>query len=150
MKIAVIGDDEQELCRYLAGCAMQRGLPCTIAAMQPHGHYDVVLAAHGAVGKAMPCETYALVAQDGEAAALARQIQAKTVITYGTEKSTLCLSSAEDVCIVALQREIISGLGGTCEIGEVSLPGTSLPGDAVCGAAGALMVCGWTELESCE
>lgn len=147
MKIAVIGEDEQELCRYLADCAMRRGLPCTIAAMQQRGHYDVVLAAPGALEQAMPCEAYALVAHDGEAVALARQIQAKTVITYGTEKSTLCLSSAEDVCIVALQREIISGLGGTCEIGEVCLPGTSLPGDAVCGAAGALMVCGWADEE---
>ena len=88
------------------------------------------------------CRTYALVAYGKDAARLSHCLQAQTVITYGTEKSTLSLSSTEGGGMVSQQREIMDVSGGAQPIGEIRLP-EGLPSQWVCGAAGALLACGW-------
>ena len=143
MTIAILGDAGGQLAYYLAQCA---GSAEYVLLMPQEGQcYDVLLAAPG-VRHAPRCATQALVAHDLDAAALAGQVQAGTVITYGTEKSTLCLSSAADSCLVALQREVVTCQGQTMGIGELRLPGTGLSGEQVCGVAGALAACGWPGL----
>lgn len=142
MKIASIGQGGPEIEQYLSGWAAKRGLIFQMERAVPGGRYDMVLAGP-TEGETVPfCQTEVLIAYGKEAGALAQRIQARTVVTYGTNQSTLSLSSAGDSCMVALQREVTDLAGGAWQIGEVCLPG-GLPGHLACAAAGALLTCGW-------
>ena len=125
MTIAILGDAGGQLAYYLAQCA---GSAEYILLVPQEGQcYDVLLAAPG-VRQAPRCATQALVAHDLDAAALAGQVQAGTVITYGTAKRTLCLSSAVDSCLVALQSTGVTRQGLPMGSGEMRLHGTGLQG----------------------
>jgi hypothetical protein len=144
MKIASMGQESQEIEAYLSRWAACRGWIFQTERAASGGRYDVVLAGPMA-GKAAPtCQTGILIAYDEDAGVLARQVQARTILTYGASKSTLSLSSAGESCVVALQRETPDLLGGAWEIGEFRLPG-GLPGHLACAAVGALLACGWGE-----
>lgn len=144
MKIASMGQESQEIEAYLSRWAACRGLIFQTERAAPGGRYDIVLAGPMEGAPAPACQAGILIAYDGDAGGLARQVQAGTILTYGASKSTLSLSSAGESCVVALQRETPDLLGGAWEIGEFRLPG-GLPGYLACAAAGALLACGWGE-----
>lgn len=142
MKIASIGQGCAEIEGYLSRWAAQRGFLFQTEQAVPGGRYDMVLAGPMEGETAPFCQAEVLIAYGKDAGPLARRVQARTVITYGTNQSTLSLSSAGDSCMVALQREMPDLIGGAWQIGEVRLPG-GLPGYLACAAAGALLACGW-------
>lgn len=143
MRIAVIGEGKGKAARYLQELAAQQGICLEQVPLEKGGVYDVVLAGPMAAKAEVPdCRTYALVAYGKDAARLSHCLQAQTVITYGTEKSTLSLSSTEGGGMVSQQREIMDISGGAQPIGEIRLP-EGLPSQWICGAAGALLACGW-------
>lgn len=143
MRIAVIGEGKGKAARYLQELAAQQGICLEQVPLEKGGVYDVVLAGPMAAKAEVPdCRTYALVAYGKDAARLSHCLQAQTVITYGTEKSTLSLSSTEGGGMVSQQREIMDISGSAQPIGEIRLP-EGLPSQWVCGAAGALLACGW-------
>lgn len=143
MRIAVIGEGKGKAARYLQELAAQQGICLEQVPLEKGGVYDVVLAGPMAAKAEVPdCRTYALVAYGKDAARLSHCLQAQTVITYGTEKSTLSLSSTEGGGMVSQQREIMDISGSAQPIGEIRLP-EGLPSQWVCGVAGALLACGW-------
>ena len=143
MKIAVIGEGKRKAARYLQQLAAQQGIFLEQMPLQRGGVYDVILAGPMSGVEEIPaCSTYALVAYGKDAAGLSRCLQAQTVITYGTEKSTLSLSSTEGGGMVSQQREIMDVYGSAQPIGEIRLP-EGLSAQWACGAAGALLACGW-------
>ena len=143
MKIAVVGEGKERAMRYLRELADQQGICLEAVPLQPDKVYDVILTGPVAPKETVPCcRTYALVAYGKDAGQLSHCLQAQTVITYGTEQSTLSLSSAVGGGMISQQREIIDISGDIQPIGEIRLP-EGLSSQWACAAAGALLACGW-------
>lgn len=88
------------------------------------------------------CSSYALLARDCDAGKLLEKIASTTIVTYGTAKSTLSISSVGEKSIVALQREISDSAGRQFSIGEICVDCGFVEPEDACALAGAMILGG--------
>lgn len=144
MRIAVLEGEGRAYSRYLQKEIERKNVVCDIILGVRSGEwYDAVLVAPDYYKSDLKsCTTHALLARDCDGAELVSKIAANIIITYGTQRSTLCISSVGEKSIVALQREVIDSMGREFQIGEISVDGAIAEPEDACAIAGAMMICG--------
>lgn len=146
MKMAVLEGKDRKYASILVQKSRENALAgkgvqvCQIVSGACAGeYYDTVFAAPNAQD-CQPCSARVLLAFEADAPRLLQKISAASVVTYGTEKSTLTLSSLGEKCVVAIQREMVDCNGAFVEIGETTVDVPCEDALSACGIAGAIIL----------
>ncbi len=139
MKIGV-AEEKSEILNFLSRKIRSMKAPIQMEKAAAGAHYDLLLIAPQQTLHVPRegCIAHTLIVHEEDAAEAVAWVNAASIVTYGTQRSTLALSSFEDICMIAVQREIADQNGNIIEIGELQLEIPPSFGQSVCMVAGAV------------